>query len=306
MNKFAHVSVLFFIAISVLSCREYVSVPPNDIGMLLTPTGYEKKIYTPGMVDIGEEDVNKFGNKLVLIQRSGIEVKEQFLGASGSGDTEDHRCLTANKAPMSLDVRLLLALPDYETPKGRDELERVFHLGNPQPVPGERRVLRVSAESVYAEQARLQVRGRIRQLCAMYPDFDSSFTAFSDPGEDGFVRKVEREVALILKDKNVPLRLVNGFVSNMKPDPSVVEATSAKQAADKRVEAIQTLTDFLNGDPTGSRWRVYNMQALQEIVSTANSNGHNTIIVSNFGGASVGGGESPTIIPIPVSASAPK
>ena len=78
----------------------------------------------------------------------------------------------------------------------------------------------------------MQVRGRIRQICASYQDFDTAFTAFSDPSEDGFVRKVEREVALILKEKNVPLKLVNGFVSNMKPDPSVVEATSAKQAAD--------------------------------------------------------------------------
>jgi hypothetical protein len=300
MRKFIFVFVLFIFVLSVTSCRKYVNVPPNDIGMILTPTGYEKKIYTPGMVDIGDENMTGFGSRLVLIQRSGIEVKEQFLGATGMEDKEDHRCLTSNGAPMTLDVRLLLALPDYEKPAGKAELERVFLLGNPELVQGEPRVLRVSLTSVYDEQARLQVRGLIRQLCTQYTDFDSAFKAFADASEDGFIRKVERAVSQILTQKNVPLRLVNAVVSNMKPDETVVNALSAKQAADKRVDAIRTLTDFLNEDQSGSRWRVYNMQALQEIVSTANTNGHNTIIISNFGGAGGGGEASPAIIPIPV------
>jgi len=290
-------SVLFLFT---TSCNEFKAIPPNDIGMILTPTGYEKKIYTPGMVDIGDENVSGFGNKLVLIQRSGIEIKEQFLDREGNEDKEDHRCLTANGAPMTLDLRLLLALPDYEKPKGQAELQRVFMLGNPEPVQDEPRILRVSASSVYQDQAQMQVRGRMRQICTQYSDFDAAFKSFADPSEDGFVRQVEREVTKILQEKNVPLNLVNAFVSNMKPDKTVVDALSAKQAADKRVEAIKTLTDFLNGDPSGSRWRVYNMQALQEIVTTANTNGHNTIIISNFGGAGSGGDASPAIIPIPV------
>ena len=33
--------------------QSYQNIPPNYIGMKLTPTGYEDTIYTPGQVDIG-------------------------------------------------------------------------------------------------------------------------------------------------------------------------------------------------------------------------------------------------------------
>ena len=38
----------------VAACEQsYQNIPPNYIGMKLTPTGYEDTIYTPGQVDIG-------------------------------------------------------------------------------------------------------------------------------------------------------------------------------------------------------------------------------------------------------------
>jgi hypothetical protein len=85
--------------------------------MKLTPTGYEETIYTPGQVDIGTTSQAGQGNQLVLIQRSGVEVKEQFLGKDGNKDGADHRCLTQEQNPMTLHVRLVLALPDYSTPQ---------------------------------------------------------------------------------------------------------------------------------------------------------------------------------------------
>lgn len=277
------------------ACQQFENVPPNDIGMMLTPTGYEDKVYTPGQIDIGRKNNDGRANQLVLLQRSGIEVKEPFSNADASkDDKEDHRCLSGEKEPFTLDVRLLFALPDYETPQGRKDLARVFMLGNPQPIEGKDRILRISAESVYVEQARNQVRGRIRQICTKYMDFDAAFTAFADEGENGFSRSIEREVAQILVDKNVPLRLVNAFVSNMKPDPAVVDAIAAQRAAVKRVEAIRTITEFLNEDRSGSRWVVYNNQVMQEIVATGNNNGHNTIIFTERG-------KTPQVLPLQVS-----
>lgn len=91
--------------------------------MMLTSTGYENKIYTPGQVDVGGQNTTGMSNKLVLIQRSGIAVKEQFIGVAGSPDKEDHRCQSADGLPFTLDVRLLLALPNYETPEGVDVLK---------------------------------------------------------------------------------------------------------------------------------------------------------------------------------------
>jgi hypothetical protein len=261
--------------------------------MKLTPSGYENEIYTPGQVNLGTADNDGNANKLVLIQRSGVEVKEQFLGKTGSEDKEDHRCLLADKSPLTLDVRLLLALPDYEKPEGKKELARLFLLGNPVVVEGtDKRVLRISAESVYNDQARQLVRGRLRQLCANYKDFDTIFASLADTSEKGFTKQIEHEIAGILKLQNVPLSLVSAFPSNIKPDDSIIEATAAQMAADKRVVAIKKITDFLDADKTGSRVLVYRMQVLQEIVNRAETNGHNTVVLST-------GSEGPTsLIPI--------
>ena len=277
----------------VTGCNKYFDVPPNDIGMKLTPSGYENQIYTPGQVDLGRDDNNGQMNKLVLIQRSGVEVKEQFLGKNGSEDKEDHRCLLGDKSPLTLDVRLLLALPDYEKPEGKKELNRLFLLGNPVVVAEtSSRVLRISAESVYNDQARQLVRGRLRQLCANYKDFDTIFASLADASEKGFTKQIEHEIAGILKLQNVPLSLVSAFPSNIKPDDSIIEATAAQMAADKRVVAIKKITDFLDADKTGSRVLVYRMQVLQEIVNRAETNGHNTVVLST-------GSEGPTsLIPI--------
>lgn len=272
-------------------CSNYANVPPNDIGMVLTPTGFEDQVYTPGQVNLKDKDSNGQGNSLVLIQRSGIEVKEQFIGKDGSEDKEDHRCLTKNGAPMTVDVRLLFALPDYETDQGKKDLARIFQLGNPQKVEdvGEGvkgRVLRITGESIYEEQAKQQVRGRIRQICSEYESFDEALKAFADTSTKGLTKRIEVAVAVSLTENNVPLRVVSALVSNMKPDPSVMDAISAKQAADKRVEAISTITKFLNEDPTGARWKVYKMQVLQELVQKGNANGHNTIYMTDLGDSS--------------------
>lgn len=274
--------LLILAAVFLAGCSSYHNVPPNDIAMMLTPTGYEEKIYTPGMVDLGDVQASGAQNRLVLIQRSGVEVKESFVGREASEDKEDHRCLTADKAPLTLDVRLLFALPDYEKPEGKKDLARVFLLGNPQEVEGQSgRVLRISAEGIYSEQARQSVRGKIRQICASYKDFDVIFTSLANDGEGGLVKRVEDTVADVLRERNVPLRLVNAFPSNLKPDPSVIDAIAAQEAASRRVAAIRTLTDFLDQDPTGTRRLVYQMQTWQEIVAKGNANGHNTIFLSS-------------------------
>ncbi len=295
MKEIRKYAPLFIALLSLVGCNDYQNVPPNDIGMMLTPTGYEDKVYTPGQVDVGEKSAGNSYNRLVLIQRSGLEIKEQFLNADASEDKTDHRCLLGDKTAASLDVRLLIAIPDYETPQGRKDLARLFLLGNPQEVKDtDGRVLLLSAESVYGEQARQQVRGKIRQICASYKDFDAIFTAYSHPGPDGLVEQMEHAIAEILKDKNVPLALVNAFPSNLKPDPQIMAAIAQLQAAQKRTEAIKTITDFLDQDRTGSRRMVYQIQAMQEIVNVANTNGHNTVVLG-FGAN--GGGT--TLIPMP-------
>lgn len=288
---------VFFLCLAFSGCSNYADIPPNDIGMILTPTGYENKVQTPGQVDLGTEDTaTNRGNKLVLLQRSGIQIKEAFIGSAGNSDKEDHRCLVQDKSPLTLDIRLLLALPNYETPQGQKDLARIFLLGNPTPLKDAvpvGRVMRINAESIYNEQAQQQVRGKIRQVVMSYKDFDEILVAFGDVGEDGLGRRIEKAISSALVDQQITLRLISATVSNIKPDPAVVEANVAKKAAEKRIDALRVLTNFLDEDQTGTRRLVYKMQVWQEIVSTANNNGHNTIFMTDIVG------DSHKIIPIP-------
>lgn len=300
MKKNFFITSICFVMLCLLTgCSNYADIPPNSIGMMLTPTGYEDRVYTPGQVDIGEEDTSNKGNKVVLIQRSGIQVKEQFIGKEGSVDKEDHRCLTADDSPVTVDVRILLALPDYEKPEGKKDLARIFLLGNPEPVANASpagRILQITAESIYAEQAQQQVRAKIRQIVVGYKNFSALSKAFADEGENGLTKKIETAISSSLVQQSIPLRVVSASVSNLKPDQSVVEAVAAKQAADERVKAIKTLTDFISEDSTGVRGKIYTMQVLQEIVSKANANGHNTIFMTDISGT----GASNRMVPLPL------
>src|SRR5207248_3737173 len=173
------------------------------------------------------------------------------------------------------------------TPPGRKDLKTLFMLGNPSPTQGNSRILMLSAESVYEQQAQLQVRGHIRKICSQYPDFAAAFKAFGNE-KDNLTDNIAGSVGRVLVEQGVPLRLVGAQVSNMKPDDSVVEAQVAQKAAEARTAAIKTLTDFLDQDPTGTRKMVYRMQVLQELTRTANANGHNTIFLTDLAGAGAG------------------
>jgi SPFH domain / Band 7 family len=291
------IKVMMILPVMALAaCQEYVDVPPNYVGLLLTPTGYDGSVYTPGQVDIGTESESRRGNRLVLIQRSGFAVKEQFMRGDpeNARDTEDHRCVVGPRhEPMTLDTRLLLALPNYETADGKKDLMRLALLGNPKPIGNRMRALELTAQSIYHEQARLQVRGRIRQICAQYDSVEAVFNAVADPSENGFSQRIKKAVAIALVESKVPLQLVDAVVSNVKPDPTVMDAIAAKQAAEKRVEAIEVITKFLSQDPDGSRKLVYRMQVLQEIVAKADEKGRSTIFMTDVSGG-------PAVVPVPV------
>jgi hypothetical protein len=106
MKKFGLLCVVVCLTAFAAGCNtDMRNVPPQCVGRILTPTGWENKLYSPGQVDIGQLDMHKRGNSLVLIQMSAFAIKEQFLGAQATEDKEDHRVFTADKTPVTLDVR---------------------------------------------------------------------------------------------------------------------------------------------------------------------------------------------------------
>lgn len=261
---------------------DFTNIPPNAVGMILTPTGYDGKVLTPGQVDIGIVNTTTgASNTLVLVQRSGTAIKESFAGPAANADHEDHRCLTGDRAPATVDVRMLLALPEPGTKNGDADFQRLLLLGNPVADKNQKRTQWVSAESVYIDQAQQQARGRIRQTCAQYKNFEALLDAFADEGPNGLTHRVETAVAQTLAEAKIPLHIVNATVSNLKPDPSVTDAIAARLAAEKRKEAIQVITDFIAGDPSGSRLKVYSLNVIQEIIAKGGDNGHNTIFMTD-------------------------
>jgi len=284
--------VMLFMTTGVIAA-ELRAVPPNMIGLMLTPTGFDGQIYQAGQVDIGRESWGGYGNKLILLQRSGFDIKEQFIQESPN-DSEDHRCTVGpNREPMTLDVRLLFALPDYNTEQGQQAILRMGLLGNPEPYAGAGgdRVMLLDAASIYMQQVRLQVRGKIRDICLGYESVEAVYQAAENNGNGGFSDQVKAEVATVLAENNSPLLLVDAVVSNIKEDPTVVQATASLMAAEKLVEAMATIDDFISEDPTGRRELIFKLMVMQGIVT--NNDGTNTMFMTDIAGAG-------NFVPLPV------
>ena len=268
-------------------------IPPDMIGMMLGTTGFDGKIYESGQVDIG--NIGWFagwGNKLVLLQRGGFAIKEQFVqnDPSNDKDREDHRCIVGPKRePMSLDVRLLFAMPDHTKQAGREAILRMGVLGKPVAAKNETyggdRVLVLDAGSVYFQQVQQQVRGKIRDVCLGYESVDAVFDAIAKNGTpEGFTDKMKKTIGMVLAENNSPLFLITAIASNVKPDPSVISAIASAQAADKLTDAMQKIDAFIKADSTGQRAFIYKLMMMQAMTAkTSEKGGNNTFFMTDVG-----------------------
>ena len=269
------------------------AIPPDMIGMILTPTGFDGKIYESGQVDIGAKGwFADWGNKLVLLQRGGFAIKEQFVqnDPNNDKDREDHRCIVGPKRePMSLDVRLLFAMPDHTKPAGKEAILRMGVLGKPVTAKPEQyggnRVLVLDAASVYFQQVQQQVRGKIRDVCLSYESVDAVFDAIAKNGTpEGFTDKMKKTVGTVLAENNSPLFLVTAIASNVKPDPSVISAIASAQAADRLTEAMQKIDTFIKADSTGQRAYIYKLMMMQAMTTRVGERGgNNTFFMTDVG-----------------------
>jgi hypothetical protein len=104
-------------------------------------------------------------------------------------------------------------------------------------------------------------------------------------------------VGTVLSENHSPLYLIGAVASNVKPDASVVNAIAATQAADKLVEAMEKIDNFIKADKSGTRAYIYKMMTMERIVTQGDKNGHNTLFMTD-----VSGGASTGIIPMPAPA----
>lgn len=221
-------------------------------------------------------------NKLLNEQNTVILTGDEMILTTNDKDVEDHRCIVGPKRePMTLDVRLLFALPDYHRAEGKEAILRMGLLGNPEGAGV--RVLKLDAPTVYFQQVQQQVRGKIRDVCISYASVEDVFKAVEQNGTGkGFSDIIRTAVGTVLAENNSPLFLVGAVVSNVKPDPSVVDAIAANQAADYLVEAMTKIDNFLKSDPSGTRAYIYKLMAVQAITKNAGrTDGSNTLFMTD-------------------------
>ena len=68
LRTVAAMALLVVVVISLTSCAKIVNIPPSYVGKILTPTGWESKIYEMGQMDIGDFDNEGRGNRAVMLE----------------------------------------------------------------------------------------------------------------------------------------------------------------------------------------------------------------------------------------------
>jgi regulator of protease activity HflC (stomatin/prohibitin superfamily) len=262
-------------------CRAQIrDIPPGHVGKILTPKGWQEGFKSPGQVDILPTDVNRMGNKLILMDASSITVKESFTKRS---DDDDHRMLTKDQVPLNVDVYVQLAAPSSE--KEPSQLDFVFAMVPPAEVQGQDRVYRVNIEEIYNRFAQQHVRGKLRSIFSVYSNYAAVVDNYSV-----ISTQAEEVVASTLKQNNVPLRLLAATLSNVKPDKKMWDARVMEEAADAQISMEKKRMDgigkALRENPEYREFMQW--EKLEQIVSKGNQSGN--IFILNLNGANSAAG----------------
>jgi hypothetical protein len=238
MKKYGMSLFALLFAILFTGCNNYVNIPAGFIGKILTPTGWTKGIIEAGQVDLGTPSDDNQSNSLSILEATSVSIKESYLKNEDSkGNIVDDRI--AIGGPTTVDVYVRMKVPSDE--RSRDG---IFSQITPASVDAANRTSVITVETIYSKLARMDVRSAIRQVLSKYKDVDS-VRAHQDKVND------ELGVAVIamFKRSGVPLELQNVVISNIQPDPAVLEAKNKQLAAQSEVATIDSIGAALKRNP---------------------------------------------------------
>ena len=202
-------------------------------------------------------------------------IKEQFLDASSSADGEDHRVLTKNMTPLSVDFYIRAMLPENET-----ERNRVFALVTPTPVGTDNRVRTIKLEDVYDKFARQDVRGKARSILANYEDYKAVYADYQKVSDT-----ISSMVIRTFEENNIPLQVLASQLSNVKPDRQIWEALNSEVAATAEVSRINSIGEALRKNPEYVEYQKW--QNIKEIGESAAKNGNPTVVIGDVGASGI-------------------
>lgn len=255
-------------------CSDYRNVPSGYAAKVLTPNGFQKKIYTSGQVDIGKLGPAGVGNSLVLVENTSITVKESFLGPAANSDKEDHRIVMQDDmVPVSVDVRISFMTPDFSKD---EDTEKLFTLITPEDWKDNKRMQVIRLEKIYEQSAKLAVRGTIRET------FDKSFESKKRTyqaamgNRDKLNTDIAAAVIREVKESGIPLKVKAVYLSMVMPDESVWKVNAQISSAEAQISAMKRLAAEIEKLPNGME--VYRLIMMREVVEIGSKNGTNTVV----------------------------
>ncbi len=237
--------LLVGVGLMMTSCTQQMkNIPAGYVGKILTPTGWEAGIHEAGQVDIGAEN-STGSNQLVLLEVAAVNVKEQFM-KDDPADHQDHRVKTKDGNPLAVDVYTMVSVPTDQ--KSRDAL---FATVTPQGTE-DHRVSVISAELIYNKYAKAPNRGAIRAIFPTYNnEADVNLNLNRINGDIGL------NILKIIKDSGVPLNIMNAQISNVVPDPEVVQSKNDLMRASNQVQSINMVGEAMRKNPDYLKARKY-------------------------------------------------
>ena len=236
-------STLFCLSLSAFTLfgcanTDFREVPPGYIAKVLTPNGYSSDILEAGQVNIGSGNIDGSYNTLVLCEATSTTVKESFGGATEE-DAEDHRIITRDGVPLTVDVRIQVMIP-----KDQKERDSIFAQITPSPVKDSDRTRIIELNDIYSQFATGPIRNRVRTIFMEYPSYQSVITHYGEINN-----KISRMVAKAFDETHVPLLLLSGELSNVKADEKVLDAQNRNAAAIAQVAQIEKIGRALKNNP---------------------------------------------------------
>lgn len=238
------ITTLALVMLLLSGCQSSMrNIPPGYVGKILTPTGWQTGIQEAGQADIGVVDSDGRGNRLVILEATTKTVKEQFLGEESSPDKTDHRAITKNRTPVDVDIYVNVAIPDDV--KTRDSIyARVTPVPKIDGLPEQDRVLVVTIQTVYDQFAKPTIRGKTRDIVARYTDYAEVMKKYQEVNS-----AVSAMIVETFRENGVPLKLLSGQLSNVKPDKTVWQAENALASANAQVAAIDLIGNAVRSNP---------------------------------------------------------
>ncbi len=250
--------VLALAILGLAGCGRMANVPPGYIGKMLTPTGWQDKVWEAGQVDIGDTDSLGRGNQMVICEATSVTIKEAFSKPSAENGNEDHRIIAKDKTPLAVDIYVQVMVPDEK--KMRDS---IFAQVTPVPIQGQDRASKITLEQIYSQFARMTIRGKTRQIFAEYKGYMDVMSKY-----DQVSKQVAGMIAETFRETKVPLKLVAGQLSNVKADETVWAAENQAAAAAAQVSVINDIGTAMRNNP--AYLEKYKWDVLKDIAGKQN------------------------------------